>query len=276
MSTGFPRRPLGRTGIEVGPLGLGSSFGIGGADVEWAFDQGVNYLYWGSIRTKPFGDALRHLAATRRDELVLVVQSYMRFGLGLKLSFERALRRLKAEYADVLLLGMWDKPVPRRILDAARHLVEQGKARHIAVSVHRRTVAGRHLAGELEGADILHVRYNAAHRGAETDVFPHAAPAPADRHGIVAFTATRWGTLLQPLPDAGPPPTAGDCYRFALTRPEVDVCLAGPRVRRDIRSALDAIAKGPMDEEELARMRAFGDRLYASRHGKGETTFLRR
>lgn len=176
----------------------------------------------------------------------------------------------------LLLLGLWNGPVKTAVLQAAARLKEQGKVRLVAVSVHQREAAARHLKGEYEGADILHVRYNAAHRGAETDIFPHVAAEPAGRPGIVNFTATRWGTLLRPSPDGEPTPTAGDCYRFALTRPEVDLCLTGPRNRADVQSALEAIAKGPMDEEELAWMRRVGDRIYAERKGKGETSFLNR
>ncbi|MHC4470941.1 MAG: aldo-keto reductase family protein [Planctomycetota bacterium] len=273
---GFAPRTLGSTGLTVGPLGLGSSFGIGGEDVEWAFDRGCNYLYWGSLRRRGFGRALRHLLATRRDDVVLVLQSYMRWGAAVRLSFERGLRRLRADHADVLLLGMWNKPVSPAVLETALRLREQGKVRFVAVSTHQRSVAGRHLAGELDGADVLHVRYNAAHRGAEQDVFPHG-PAERDaRPGMVCFTATRWGSLLKPIPGMTRTPTAGDCYRFVLSRPEVDVCLAGPRDRADLEAALDAISRGPMDEEELAFMREVGDAVYTARGGRGETGFLQR
>lgn len=272
----FERRVLGATGLSVGPLGIGSSFGIGGADLEWALDQGMNYLYWGSIRRPGFGEGLRNIARTRRDDLVLVVQSYMRWGSIVGWSLERALLKLRTDHADVLLLGLWDGPVKPAVLKAAAKLKEQGKVRFVAVSVHRREAAAQHLRGEFKGADIVHVRYNAAHRGAEQDIFPHVAAEPADRPGIVNFTATRWGTLLRPSPDGEPTPTAGDCYRFALTRPEVDLCLTGPRNRADAESALEAIAKGPMDEEELGWMRRVGDRIYAERKGKGDTGFLSR
>jgi aryl-alcohol dehydrogenase-like predicted oxidoreductase len=272
----FEPRILGRTGLTVGPLGLGSSFGIGGRDVEWAFDQGCNYLYWGSLTRKGFGDALRTLVRTRRDELVLVLQSYWRWGPLVRRSIEKKLRRLRADHADVLLLGMWNKPVAPGVLETAVRLRDQGKVRFVAVSTHQRSVAGRHLAGELEGADILHVRYNAAHRGAEQEVFALGPTDAAARPGMVTFTATRWGTLLAPLPGVERAPTAGDCYRFALSRPEVDVCLAGPANRGELEAALQAVEQGPMSEDELAFMRDVGDRLYAARKGRGETGFLRR
>jgi hypothetical protein len=58
-------------------------------------------------------------------------------------------------------------------------------------------------------------------------VFPDAAKT---RTPIVAFTATRWGTLLEPYADwPGPPPTASDCYRYCLAQPSVHVVLTAPR-----------------------------------------------
>src|SRR5271169_4139241 len=73
----FEPRMLGRTGLRVGRMGTSSSYGVPTAAVERAFEQGVNYLYWGSIRRKAFGDAIRNLKP-QRHRFVLVVQSYSR------------------------------------------------------------------------------------------------------------------------------------------------------------------------------------------------------
>ena len=80
----------------------------------------------------------------------------------------------------------------------------------------------------------------------------------------MAFTATRWGTLLKrPRTFTGPVPTAADCYRFALTEPRVSVCLTGPRNLDELRQNLAALELGPMSPEELSRIRAFGDVVHA-------------
>ena len=39
----FEARTLGRTGLKVGPIGLGSSYGLSEAGVEEAFERGCNY-----------------------------------------------------------------------------------------------------------------------------------------------------------------------------------------------------------------------------------------
>ena len=101
----FDRAVLGRTGIEVGRLGLASSYGAPASAVAQAFEHGINYFYWGSIRRGAFGDGLRALAP-RRDRFLLVTQSYSRLASLVGPSLQRALRTLGFDYTDVLLLGL--------------------------------------------------------------------------------------------------------------------------------------------------------------------------
>ncbi|HLK66283.1 MAG TPA: hypothetical protein VKU19_22770 [Bryobacteraceae bacterium] len=249
----FEPRILGRTGLRVGPLGVAASYGVPAAAVERAFDRGVNYLYWGSMRRAAFGEAIRHLAP-QRDRLVVVLQSYSRVGGLVGWSIERALRSLRLDYADVLLLGIWGKPVSGRILEACQKARQRGLVHFLGVSTHNRSLVP-HFAAQF---DVVHFRYNAAHPGAEMDIFPHL-PAK-NRAGTVSFTATSWGQLLKggKLPAGERVPTASDCYRFALTRPEVDVCLTGPANAAQMDEALKTLERGPMNEEELAWMRRVG------------------
>lgn len=256
------RRILGRTGQEVGRLGISSSYGILGDALERAFERGVNYIYWGSRRTATFGEGLKRLKP-QRDRFVLVIQSYTRVAGLMAWSLERALRALTFDHADVLLLGMWNKPVPPRILDAALDLKRRGLTRFLAVSTHHRALVPRVAAAS--DFDIVHFRYNAAHPGAEKDIFPHL---PADRRpGLVAFTATSWGQLLgatkfwvpgHAIPKNERVPTAMDCYRYVLSRPEVDVCMTGPSNAARMDEAFEALERGPMSEEELAWMQRVG------------------
>ena len=73
----FPQRvSLGRSGQEVSKLGLGSSFKAPTSAYLEAFDRGVNYFYWGSIRRREMGDAIREIASDgRRDSLVCMLQT---------------------------------------------------------------------------------------------------------------------------------------------------------------------------------------------------------
>jgi aryl-alcohol dehydrogenase-like predicted oxidoreductase len=255
------RRILGRTGLQAGRLGMSASYGVPASAVERAFERGVNYLYWGSFRRGAFAQALRNLKP-QRDRMVLVLQSYSRSAALMGPSVELALRKLKFDFADVLLLGLWNhKPAPR-ILNAARKLRERGLIRHIAISTHHRPLVSDLAADDDVG--IVHVRYNAVHPGAEREVFPALATQPG-RPGTVAFTATSWRQLMDKkrVPSGERVPTAIDCYRFVLSNPAVDVCMTGPSTAAHADEALRAIDLGPMTEDELAWMRRVGAHIHA-------------
>ena len=104
------------------------------------------------------------------------------------------------------------------------------------------------------------IRYNAAHPGAESDVFPHLAR----RHpAVVAYTATSWRKLLRaPSGWDGPVMTAGDCYRFCLSSPHVDVVLTGPKDVGQLRENLAALERGPLSDDEQRWMREFGRKVH--------------
>ncbi len=255
-------RVLGRTGLMVGRLGIGSSYGVPARAIERAFHEyGVNYLYWGSLRRGAMAEAIRNLARTARDRIVVVLQSYDRTGVLMPILHRRGLRRLGIEQADVLLLGWHNRPPSRRLLDAALRLKEQGLARFLAISGHQRTMFAE-MARTGSPFDVFMFRYNAAHRGAEREIVPHL-PAD-DRPGTVAYTATRWGHLLDPrrMPAGERPLTASECYRFVLTNPAVDVCLTGPADEQQMDEALRALDGGPMTERELEHARRVGDIVY--------------
>jgi aryl-alcohol dehydrogenase-like predicted oxidoreductase len=253
---------LGRSGLEVGRLGLSAGYGrtLSTSMIERSFEQGLNYLYWGSIRWGNFGAALRNLKP-QRDRAVLVLQSYSRIAALMHGSVERALRRIGYDYSDVLLLGMWNHAVPTRILDAARRVRDRGLVRHIAISSHNRPFIPKLAANPDIG--ILHVRYNAAHTGAETEVFPQLSTDGA-RPGVVVFTATSWAQLLsrKRVPAGERVPTAADCYRFVLTNSAVDVCITGPKDDRQAAAAFEALRLGPMSDDEMAWMRRVGKAVH--------------
>jgi aryl-alcohol dehydrogenase-like predicted oxidoreductase len=251
---------LGRTGREVGRLGMAGGYGVPTDAVERAFEQGINYLYWGSMRRDAFAQALRNLNG-KRDKFVLVVQSYSRVAALVGWSLERALRKVGMDYADVLLLGLWNRAPADKILDAARQLRARGLIRHIAVSTHHRPLVTQ-LASNPD-LDVFHLRYNAAHPGAEREIFP-LLPANESRPGMVAFTATSWRQLLKPknTPPGDKTPSAVDCYRFVLSNAAIDVCMTGPSSAAHVHEALKAFDLGPMSPEELAWMRRVGESVH--------------
>lgn len=255
MACDWTMTSLGRTGLSTSRLGLASSFGVASPDVERAFERGINYFYWGSYRLPGFGRGVKNLSRGHRDRMVVVVQSYTRVASLMRSSLESALRKLGTEYADVLLLGWWNARPPRRIMDAALALRETGRCRHVMISCHNRPSFVEYARDADVGA--LMIRYNAAHPGAESEVFPHLGE---NRPGVVAYTATRWGDLLNRalVPEGTPVPRASDCYRFVLTHPMVDVCTIGPKNGEELDEAMAALDRGAMDAGEIEWMKRVG------------------
>ena len=136
---------------------------------------------------------------------------------------------------------------------------KRGMFRFLALSSHNRRLFPK--LAEEDIFDIFHIRYNAAHRGAESETFSYLEGD--NRPGIVSYTATRWGQLLQEknmLPGESAP-TASDCYRFVLSHPAVDVCMTGPKNLQQMREALRTLDLGPLGGDELERMRKIGDHI---------------
>ena len=158
--------------------------------------------------------------------------------------------------ADVLLLGYFSKRPPQKVIDDALALKAEGLVRFIGLTGHNRKLFPQ-LA--QEGLfDVFHIRYNASHPGAETETFPGLDNG--DRPGVVSFTATDWRKLLKPgkMPPDEKPLTAGECYRFALSHPAVDVCMMGARNLDQMHENLKVLDQGPLTPEEMQRVRRIG------------------
>lgn len=262
MSSLAEKVVLGRSGLRVSRLGVGSSYGVSERACKRAFDAGVNYFFWGSVRTPQMGAALRDLARHHRDELVVVLECYARWPWMIRRSVDLGLRQLGIERADVLLLG-WHETLPsERVLECVAQLQQQGKFRCLGISSHQRPLF-QQIAPDRR-YDVAHIRYNAAHPGAESDIFPYLGDQPL---GIASFTCTRWGDLLRPanMPAGYAAPSAVDCYRFALSNEHVQVAICGPSTDEEMEQSLGLLKLGPMDEEEMRRMRTIGTHVHGIR-----------
>jgi len=259
----FTHTALGNTGIQVHRFGLSASNRPGRDVVRRAIDEGMNYFFAYGFDSHMM-KTLREEMKKGRDKFVVATGAYnLLWGhTNLRRTLEKRLRQLDTDYIDVFLfLGVMKE---KQFTDRARQdlfsLRKEGKIRCAAISTHDRKFAGR-LAAEGD-LDVFMIRYNAAHRGAEEDIFPHL---PLHNPGIVSYTATRWRYLLRSprgWPKNGRVPTAGMCYRFVLSNPNVHVCLTAPSNMEQFEENLGAIRRGPLDEDEMSFMRNFGDTVH--------------
>jgi aryl-alcohol dehydrogenase-like predicted oxidoreductase len=266
MDRDFTHTTFGKTGIKVHRLGLASSYWPGKKAVHTALDHGMNFFFCYGFDFQMTGP-LRELMKSNREKFIVATGGYNLFWFtpNLRRSLEKRLRKLKTDYIDVFLfLGVLsEKDFPQRFREEMVRFREEGKVRFIGISTHNRKFAGRLCE---EGAlDVIMMRYNAAHRGAEQDIFPYV-----EKHnpGIINYTATRWTFLLRrprKWPKHGRIPTAGQCYRFVLSNPNVHVCLTAPRSVKQLKENLDALEQGPLDSEEMKFMHEFGDAVRHTR-----------
>jgi len=265
------RVSFGRTGLMVSRIGLASGYGVPAAAMEKAFHEyGVNYFYVSPLlNLGSMIQAIRNLAPGHRDELVIVLaRAFFHPGLGglrLESFVERWLGKLGLEWTDLLLQSV-SKPQNQKLTDRLQRLTDSGKVRFVGMSSHKRPLFPRVAREEVKApADFFHVRYNAVHTGAEQDVFPHLPRE--DRPGVGIYTATCWRKLLKPrlIPPGERPLSAADCYRFVLSNPDVDLCLTAPATAPQMEDNLKALDAGPLDEEEMARVRRIGKYIYGGK-----------
>ncbi len=255
------RRILGRSGLQVSRIALAGSFGISADDTVRGFEElGVSTFFVTSRSSGQLEGIRRLCAAGHRDALTLIAVASIPMGFSVKRELASISKLLGVDAVDLFLLGwvQYHWYVTGKTWPAMRALKEEGRVRALGISCHDRPLA-RALIDELE-LDAVMLRYNAAHRGAEREVF---ATLPEDRRpGVIAYTATRWGGLLKPQGELGPM-SPGECYRFALGHPAVDTVLSGARTFEELASNVEAVAQGPLPAPRLDEVKQFGDAVRA-------------
>jgi len=255
---------LGRTGLQVGRLGISSSYGAPATAFEEAYERGCNYFVMGSFikgRSKEMIKSIQNLTRKgEREKLVICMMEYTHSKLIGKRHFYKGLKKLGLDFVDVLMLGYYPGKPRNKVMDLALELKEKSVVRHLALSGHNRKLFPKLREESL--IDIFQVRYNAVNSGAEKDVFPFTGGE--NRPGMISFTATRWGQLMKEskMPSGEKPLTAKDCYRFVLSNPAVDVCMIGARNLEMMRENLETLDSGPLSPGEMERIRRIGDHIY--------------
>ena len=244
------RRPLGKTGLDVAPLGISGAHDLPLGQLERARDAGVNLFFW-----EPEYRSLETLVkrAEKKEELVVVAGSYEADARTIERDIDRALRRLRLDALGVMLL-FWVRS-PARLSDEAYGALvrakEKGKVRAIGFSTHLRELATSAI--ETRPWDVVMARHSAAHPALETTLLPVAR---ARGVGVIAFSALVYGRML-----ASREVSAADCYRYTLTQPGVSVCLSAPRRQRELEENLAVLRAPTLDPATEARLREHGVRV---------------
>lgn len=259
---------LGRGLPQVCRLGLASrgNTGLSAEGVLRAIESGVNYLNWCG---EPDGmsRAIRELGRERKKVVVSAQLSAQDYD-GMRRELDSVLDELGSDCLDIPTFywmetrEQWTQLMSER--GGYRALTEaraQGRVKLLGLTSHQRK-----LAAEIatEGAvDLLMIRYNAAHSGAERDIFPVTQPK---RIPVVAYTCLRWGALMRATPDDPlkfTPPGAPAWYRWALQHPGVAVALMAPDNLKELDENLKILAAWqPLGVSEYEELTKHGQRVY--------------
>jgi aryl-alcohol dehydrogenase-like predicted oxidoreductase len=220
-------RGLGRSGVKVSPLCLGTMTFGGATDAETAEriiakarEAGVNFIDTADQYNDGRAEEITGRAiAKERDRWVLATKLCNPMGPGpnqrglsrkwVMAAVEASLRRLGTDYIDLYYLHKEDHGTPlEETIRAMGDLVRQGKIRYFGVSNHRswRIAEICNLAARL-GIDppaASQPYYNAMNRMPEVEQLPVCAFYGV---GVVPYSPLARGVLTgKYLPDLPPPP----------------------------------------------------------------------
>jgi len=275
-STAVPETPsMLKTmdGAPARPLGLAAHPGQTSRCVDMAFDSGVNYYFFYGPSGKGVIDGLNSLVKKHRAEVLIGCGSGSRRADGLEQVRHRLSRAVGADVLDVFFAEYLNPDDDRGTVFGDEGVVatlaewrHRGLIRYVGATTHDTAIALACLADPR--IDVVMLRYNMAHRRLGRIVFPEARRG---RRSVIAFTATRWGTLLSGCPEwRAAPPTALDCYRYCLAEPAVELVLSAASTVEQLTANLPALKAKKLGTKERRHWERYGDLVYGSGKGRFE------
>jgi aryl-alcohol dehydrogenase-like predicted oxidoreductase len=269
VTTPIPRRPLGRTGVEVSILGLGGSHLGDVRDpeeavriVHEAIDAGVNFFdnaweYHDGRSEEVLGRALQG----RRDAVFLMTKvcTHGRKADVAMNQLDDSLRRLRTDHLDLWQVHecIYDNDPDLHfaaggVIEALTKAKEQGKVRFVGFTGHKDPSIHLAMLRHRCPFDTVQMPLNcfdATFRSFETNVVPEAV-----RRGIAPIG-------MKSLTGAGDPVRKGvvtvdEALRYAMSIPGVATTVSGVDALDVLHQNL-AIARAfePMTTEEMTRLR---------------------
>ena len=250
---------------QVQPLGLAGNPNMEEGCVTTAYDAGINYFFFYNQSYPILINELKSVLRDSRESIVVATGSESRNLKTLNSYLDQIHLQLEVEAVDVFyaeyvspgdnmetLLGAGG------VFDELHRWKAEGRIRYVGATTHNRPMAVELIkSGNI---DVLMHRYNMAHRGAEDQVLPAALNAGIP---VVAFTCTRWGSLLAGHRDwDGSVPTAADCYQYVLHHPAVHIALTAPTTPAQLEENLPALKGADKPSQTLPLWEAYGKLVY--------------
>ncbi len=270
----------GDSKLQVSPICVGMT---GDPDtVIAAWDAGINFFFLTADMHWPLYEKTRqglvNLAKARPDavdQVVIAGCCYTAQPEFQEAPFREVLDVISPfTKIDILVAGGSYKADIKTRLETLRKNVKRGvaKARAIATSLHDRK-GGIDVVNEGL-ADLVFVRYNAQHPGAQLDFFPHLSPTRTTK--IFNFKSTSAFQLPDEFKKMGADPelwfpSVTDHYRFVMCRPELDGLLTAPQTPKQLEGLVEAYQAGPLPSDEESHLLALAKLILDDRMSKKAT-----
>jgi len=274
-------RTLGSTGLRVSALGFGCirfaqcrEENVAAA-LRRALELGINFF----DTARAYGtseEMIGRAIGSRREEHVLATKSHGRTAETLQNDLETSLRNLRTDHVDILLLHtVSDRETYEQVLgpgggyEAALRAKEQGKVRHIGVSIHRDLPTMRR-AIESGAFEVLMPAYTVMDPEGSGALLPLAIQ---HHMGTAIMKPLSGGQLVSPPGPGGlplrPDPVVAGTLRWVGWDPNVTTVIPGMVSAQQVEDNVAAIEKGRLsDDERMELIALLGTLRKSYRYGQ--------
>jgi predicted aldo/keto reductase-like oxidoreductase len=275
-----PRRPMGKTGVEVSILGMGG-YHLGTVAgqpevndmVAKALDHGINFFdnaweYYKGASEERLGTALKG----KRDKAVVMTKVCThgrKKDVALRM-LEESLTRLQTDHLDVWQVHevvYYNDPercyASDGVLEALTAAKQQGKVRFVGFTGHKNPTI--HLAMLNGGFSFDTVQmplnpFDYSYRSFQRDVLPVAA-----QRGIAVFGMKSMGGSGEMIVQGALTPT--EALSYAMSLPGVSTTISGMDSMRVLNQNLEILRHfKPLSEEEIFALRTYGKQFEDGRY----------
>jgi aryl-alcohol dehydrogenase-like predicted oxidoreductase len=244
-------RTLGPGGPTVSPLGVSGHYGLSVEGFARAAEAGVNLFFW-EPNYATLTRFVNRLSPTDRRQIHVLAGTFEAEPAKIRKDALRAIKNLGLERLSIFLIfwtQSWQRITPD-VREVLEQLKAEGKVQVYGLSTHSRPLAAEAIR---DGWNPVMVRHSAAHRKAESEVFPLARACGTS---IITFNNTCYGRLL----DGTFRPS--DCFRYSLGTEGVSACFTAPSTLEYLEENLDALKNPELAPDVRERLLKRGEWMY--------------
>ncbi|HEY3704628.1 MAG TPA: aldo/keto reductase [Terracidiphilus sp.] len=275
-----PKRPMGKTGLQVSILGMGG-FHLGSAAgqkevtemVAKALDHGINFFdnaweYHKGMSEEFVGTALKG----KRDQAIVMTKvcTHGRKKDVAMQQLEESLKRLQTDHLDVWQVHeviYYNDPdkiyAPDGVLEALTAAKQQGKVRFVGFTGHKNPLIHLDMLNRGFAFDTVQMPINAfdpSYRSFEREVLPVAV-----QKGMAVFSMKSMSGSGEPIVHGALTPT--EALSYAMTVPGVSTTISGMDSMEVLDQNLMILANfKPLGEADMNALREHGKQFCDGRY----------